>query len=468
MKHTIVFVLWIWMGLGWSAMAQAENRWAVVIGISTYQDFRAVLRYSASDARAIYAALRKNNLFPQDHIALLLNEEATKQHITDVLTEWLPKRVAPGDVVVIYYSGHGLYGYDYPPYDESDGRDEFLAPYDIDFSDYDRIATTGIRDDVIAEWLKQLPADTIVIFDSCYSGGGLRAPHLTVKNLDEFLPKPIKTPLSEAPDGMQRELTDLPDHIVFLAASLPSQQSWEDSNLEQSIFTHNFLRGLNGEADENSDGKISIVEAFNFARQEIHRHQIWSTLQKPVITFKKDIVLLPMIPPDSEGGVPESAGAAMPNLILSTDNISPLLQTGPITIDLWFGAMQPDGTIKQALKAEDFQHGDPIYLFFRTNQNCHIFLFNLDQNEHLSPVYPTDPQAETSMFVEKDRTYHVPGTFDHVLRKEQFHAVALPQPFRVTQDVAPYLEWFKAPQEQHASKPAHPFSHATLTVHPEH
>ncbi len=448
MKHTLVFVLWIGLGLGWNVMAQAENRWAVVVGISTYQDSKAVLRYSVNDARAIYDALRQNDLFPQDHIALLLNEEATKQHITDVFVEWLPKRAAPGDVVVIYYSGHGLYGYDSPPYDEPDGRDEFLAPYDIDFSDSDSIANTGIRDDVIAEWLKQLPADTIVIFDSCYSGGGIRDPNLTVKNLDEFLPKPIKTPLSAASDGMQREFTDLPDHIVFLAASLPSQQSWEDSNLKQSIFTHNFLRGLHGEADENSDGKISIVEAFNFARQEIHRHQTWNGLQQPVITFKKDIVLLPMI-------------------LSASDGLSPLFQTGPVKIDLWFGTVQPDGTIKQALKTEDFQHGAPIYLFFQTNRNCHIFLFNLDQNERLSPVYPPDPQAEASMFVEKDRTYHVPGTFDHVLLKEQFHAVALPQPFRFTQDVAPYIDWFKVLGEQPANQPARPFSHAAITIQPE-
>ena len=43
-------------------MAHAENRWAVIIGISEYQDQRANLQFTADDAKAIYHVLSTKGL----------------------------------------------------------------------------------------------------------------------------------------------------------------------------------------------------------------------------------------------------------------------------------------------------------------------------------------------------------------------------------------------------------------------
>jgi len=447
MQRNVTTVLILVIVGAWTLTTRAQSRWAVIIGISTYQYSGNDLVYAADDARAVYKILRRNNLFPEDNIKLLLNEDANSRNITNAFSEWLPSRARTGDLAVIYYSGHGASGRDEEPQDEPDGKDEYLAPYDVAaLSDFDRNPHTGIRDDLIAEWFEKLSSDTVVVFDSCYSGGGFRS--LQLPGIPKTLapaPSGRKRAIDVKENGMQGEFEGLPDNIVFLASSGPDQQSWVDPDLKQSVFTHYLLEGLEGQADDNGDGDISVTEAFQFAHRKIAQNSDWKELQEPVLKkkSKKEIMLLSGLQP-----VP-------PPFTLS--------QHGPITIDVWFQSVHENGTVSPARQKRDFRSGDRFQLSFQTTQSCYIFLENIDSEGNAQHVYPTDPRADTAVWVEQNQPYNISGTFNHVTGEERFYALASLHPFSFTQDIQPRLPRKGEPQ-RNTEELLSPFSYTTIRL----
>src|SRR5690242_20739737 len=88
----------------------AATSWAVVIGVSKYQNLEQVqwLKYADQDARS-YADLLKSNYVgvPPENVKLLTNEEATTKDIKATLGSWLFEHSGPDDTVYIYFAGHG-------------------------------------------------------------------------------------------------------------------------------------------------------------------------------------------------------------------------------------------------------------------------------------------------------------------------------------------------------------------------
>ena len=113
------------------------------------------------------------------HSKLLIGEQATRANIEQAICQWLPSITQPGDVVFIFYTGHGgtvrnLDG------TEPDGRDETLSTYDNDLGEgittmeelEARLRKNRILDKTLARWLQELQGRQIVlILDSCHSGG---------------------------------------------------------------------------------------------------------------------------------------------------------------------------------------------------------------------------------------------------------------------------------------------------------
>lgn len=140
MKYIVIFLLVPFLAFsqnqkGASPIANSQqpiapkNTYAVVIGISDYQDPGIPdLKYADRDARAFAHWLRSPegcNL-PDSNIVLLENTTATNSKMIMSL-DWLIEASKPGDRAFIYFSGHGdvervtkfnlgyLLGYDSPP-----------------------------------------------------------------------------------------------------------------------------------------------------------------------------------------------------------------------------------------------------------------------------------------------------------------------------------------------------------------
>jgi len=82
-----------------------KDSWAVIIGINDYKHMPK-LNYAVNDAVAIKEMLMSKYNFKEDHIKLILNEEATKDNITQGFHQLLQKSKEK-DRVVVFYAGHG-------------------------------------------------------------------------------------------------------------------------------------------------------------------------------------------------------------------------------------------------------------------------------------------------------------------------------------------------------------------------
>lgn len=142
------------------------QEWAVVVGISDYQSFPELER-GTNDAEKMLRLLRGWDI-PEENIRVLLNQEATKEAISEALVEWLPERVRSGDRVTVYLSGYASRIEDTSG-DEEDGIDVGFCPVDAQAEAYDR----DIIDDQLQEWIGRLPTGQVtLIVESEHEGHG--------------------------------------------------------------------------------------------------------------------------------------------------------------------------------------------------------------------------------------------------------------------------------------------------------
>jgi len=85
-----------------------KDKWALVVGISQFQNPKLKLLYAAKDAQDFSQYLIKEGNFAPDHVKLLTDGDATQKRIMSELgSKWLPHMANPDDLVVIFISSHG-------------------------------------------------------------------------------------------------------------------------------------------------------------------------------------------------------------------------------------------------------------------------------------------------------------------------------------------------------------------------
>jgi len=160
------------------------QRIGLFIGISQYRDSRIRdLNICHRDATVMAVAMRQYGGL--DGIGLLTDQKATRENIERAFRE-LKLKSKPGDVIFIYWSGHGSTcadagGGESGGGDEADGFDEFLIPNDGNAADAEN---TMVLDDALGRWIQELDGrKVVVIIDACYSGG--QAAGRSIKGLDD-------------------------------------------------------------------------------------------------------------------------------------------------------------------------------------------------------------------------------------------------------------------------------------------
>jgi uncharacterized caspase-like protein/photosystem II stability/assembly factor-like uncharacterized protein len=238
--------------------AKRGERWAVVVGISKYQDPKVgALRFADRDAQAFHDFLLSERAglggFKRENTMLLLNERATTRRIRGALREFL-KAATPDDVVYLYFAGHGA------P-DPERLSDLYLIAHD---TKVDSIASTGVpMEDIHEATRRVLAEDMVIIVDACHSAG-------------------VGTPDGRRSSGMNQinqvflqQLEGSSRSKVIMTASREAQLSQEDERWGggHGVFTHHLLQGLRGVADEegNSDGIVSIDELFQSVERHVRR-----------------------------------------------------------------------------------------------------------------------------------------------------------------------------------------------------
>lgn len=232
--------------------------WAVVIGVGEYKNPGIPkLRYSVSDAEAVYQVLTGLAGFKKEHVLLLTDRserEPSYRNIKWALGTFLARSARKDDTVLIFFAGHGA-----PEIDQSgrerDGFAKYLVPSDADPED---LYSTGFPMDELLTVFSRLEAERVVAFlDTCYSGdtGGRT-----------FTSK--KTRTSSVDDLFLDRLTRSKGRAI-VTASRATEVSLELAELGHGLFTYYLLQGLRGAADVNGDRFVSLQELYEYVEREV-------------------------------------------------------------------------------------------------------------------------------------------------------------------------------------------------------
>ncbi len=218
--------------------------WAVVVGISIYRH-QPSLQYTDNDAFRIYSFLKspEGGALPDDQLRILVDEEATRQNVLRIMQEVL-LRADENDVIIFYFSGHGIAGAFLP------------TDYDGTFS---KLAHAEIMD-IMKRSHARLK---LLLGDACYSGS------LTQ----------VKAP-NQLTD-LYAQLTPEQSGIALLLSSRSEEISLEDSYLRSGVFSYYLIRALKGIADRNADGIVTLEEVYNYVRREVRKYT--AGVQTPVL-----------------------------------------------------------------------------------------------------------------------------------------------------------------------------------------
>lgn len=209
---------------------------AVVIGVERYRESLPKADFAAGDARLVAEYVRRLLGYPDENVALLTDDHATRGDFEKYFERWLPNRVEPGDDVLVYYSGHGAPG--------PKSGDAFLVPYD---GDPTYVEQTGYPLKRLYAQLAKLPAGKVtVVMDSCFSGAGGRS--VIAKGA-----RPLVLSAQAAP----------PAKVTVVSASAGDQISNSYTEQRHGLFTYFLLKGL------KESGELRA--AFDYAKPLVSR-----------------------------------------------------------------------------------------------------------------------------------------------------------------------------------------------------
>jgi hypothetical protein len=229
---------------------------AVVIGIADYRSLPKA-EYANDDARAFYDyAIRALGVKPEN-IKLLVDGDAEEVEIIKAFKTWLPSKVKSTTDVYVYYSGHGL--------PTQDGQGLYLLP---PRADRDFIARTSIQfQEVNSDIQATKPKSVTVFMDACYSGQARSGETLVA---------------SARPVVLKSDKKLFPDNFTVIAASQSDQISSSSPDLKHGIFSYYLMKGMEGEADANKDGRITLGEMQAYLVENVGRQAgMMSRKQEP-------------------------------------------------------------------------------------------------------------------------------------------------------------------------------------------
>jgi len=284
-----------------NAPGPIENKYALVVGVGTFENGINSLEYASTDALNFYNYLVSpaGGKFNKQDVILLRDQQATKSAIVNSLNT-IQAKATENDLVVVYLSSHGT-----PP-DKFGGV--YVVTYDSQVNPRYMIWDTSISADILRDFIQGVKAKRLVmIMDACYSNGAY-------SQVAGFLPSGSKSLGIEEDEGygrsneyMSKKLLGAKDIIledsapvstqansnntrgwgkVLISASGAGEKSWESENLRSSIFTYYFLEGL-----KMNDG--TIKEAFDYSKPQVY--------QRVKLEKGPDINQTPQLTPNRSG-----------------------------------------------------------------------------------------------------------------------------------------------------------------------
>jgi metacaspase-1 len=282
---------------------------AVLVGIDEYEspDVRS-LQGCVNDVALVRSLLKEYFEVPNEDIRVVVNRRATKAAILHRLRDMI-SRGEPGDVLVFYYSGHGSQVRDRNGDELTDGLDEVICPYDMD---WDR--RTYILDDELDEIFGVLPAEVLLeaFFDCCFWGGAseflaLERERRRLRPDVRFLPPPFDIAARSEGDGSELRLHALSgsgafsEGNVLWGASQEGQEAAEDvfDGRTNGVFTYWGCRFIAENMARLDRDRYSRGQLLDDVRGYLHE---LGYVQSPELSAPGELVGHPPILPEAAWG----------------------------------------------------------------------------------------------------------------------------------------------------------------------
>ena len=239
---------------------QKPTLFAIVCGISNYENDNINLRYAAYDAKSIANAINlgATELFGKENTKVYLltspgQKKPTKELIKNTF-EAISKVAKPEDILIVYLSGHGItWG--------GDSGDFYYLTADSFSSNSSAYNDPLIREKTtistkeFTEWIKKIPSlKQVMILDACGSGKAVDN-LVAVKNVEDNQIKAI--------DRMKDRTG-----MFIISGCTADAVSYESSKYGQGLLTFSLLQAMKGVALKE-DKYIDVNLLLNYAREQV-------------------------------------------------------------------------------------------------------------------------------------------------------------------------------------------------------
>jgi WD40 repeat protein len=255
------------------APAAKSRVYAVVVGVSEYQDAKRRLDYAAKDAKDLADFFEKNPMrFGEAKVVRCIDKDATRETI--LKAKEVLQQAGVDDLVIVFFAGHGLLDKD---------LDYQFASVDVDFGDP---AKRGVAYAEIEGLLDGIKARRkLLLMDTCHSGEVDKeevlaaGPHKVTEGMVQARGfrgvdvRQARLGTNHSAELMREMFTDLRrgTGVVAVAAAGGLQYALESKEWQNGVFTYALLRGLGGAADKNKDGKVQVSELRDYVLEEVRR-----------------------------------------------------------------------------------------------------------------------------------------------------------------------------------------------------
>ena len=221
------------------------------VGVSDYSSKDlSPLSYASKDAEDFIKTINGLNtdLYSEVSNTLLVNKNATRNNVLRDLKK-LVSNVDQRDVVMLYFSGHGI----------KDGEDTFFMTSDSSAEDTFTAVNFSEIKTRIRTLIDDMKCHVVLFMDTCHSGAmyGMK--------------------------GSTQEISMKIPELVGFYSSTSGQQSAELDKLQNGAFTHAILNALKGGA-KNANGEITINNLEAYVKKSVKEQT--NNRQDPIIENK--------------------------------------------------------------------------------------------------------------------------------------------------------------------------------------
>ena len=221
-----------------------SNALALIVGISDYERTDAPAVYADKDAQYFhdYASLKLG--IPDNKIKTMVNAKAEQGDVILAVKDWIRRSSIPGKTdVYVFFAGHGLAS--------DNGEQMYLLPYDGRPRLLNKTAI--LRQELFDDIAAANPRSVTIFLDTCYSGA--------TRGTDMLI--------SSRPIAIKAVKQSIPNNFTVMTAAAGDQTAKPLEEAKHGMFSYFLMKGMEGDADQDSDKKITAGELHQYVQSNV-------------------------------------------------------------------------------------------------------------------------------------------------------------------------------------------------------